>query len=144
MAEKSFEIVLTGEEGYRFAAELDGDLPPLGVDEPEPLGGGTGPSASRLLAVAVGHCLSASLLFCLGKARIEPSAFGTRVRVDIERNDRGRLRIGRIDVKLRPDVTAEDRARMDRCLELFEDFCIVTESVRGGIEVEVEVEPNVT
>lgn len=29
---------------------------------------------------------------------------------------------------------------MSRCLELFEDFCIVTERVRRGIMVTVEVE----
>jgi hypothetical protein len=30
---------------------------------------------------------------------------------------------------------------MRRCLELFEDFCTVTQSVRGGIDVQVQVEP---
>ena len=35
---------------------------------------------------------------------------------------------------------AEQR-RMRRCLELFEDFCVVTQSVRSGSEVDVAVEP---
>jgi hypothetical protein len=30
---------------------------------------------------------------------------------------------------------------MQRCLELFEEFCVVTQSVRAGIEVDVVVEP---
>jgi hypothetical protein len=29
---------------------------------------------------------------------------------------------------------------MGRCLDLFQDFCLVTESVRDGIAVDVEVE----
>lgn len=34
-----------------------------------------------------------------------------------------------------------DAGRLDRCLDLFEDFCIVTQSVRNGFDVEVEVNP---
>lgn len=30
---------------------------------------------------------------------------------------------------------------MRRCLELFEGFCVVTQSVRRGIDVDVAVEP---
>lgn len=37
--------------------------------------------------------------------------------------------------------TAEGRERMGRCLEIFESFCTVTESVRQGIDVKVSVEP---
>jgi organic hydroperoxide reductase OsmC/OhrA len=57
------------------------------------------------------------------------------------RNQRGRLRIGGLKVRLAPDVRAEDRERIGRCLDLFEDFCIVTQSVREGLKVEVEVVP---
>ena len=56
------------------------------------------------------------------------------------RNERGRLRIGEIRVRLAPDVAPEQRERMSRCLELFEDFCTVTQSIRQGIAVNVEVE----
>ncbi len=37
--------------------------------------------------------------------------------------------------------TALDKDRIGRCLELFEDFCVVTASVRKGVEVEVQVVP---
>jgi hypothetical protein len=40
-----------------------------------------------------------------------------------------------------PTVGAEMREKMGRCLELFESFCTVTQSVRHGIEVTVAVEP---
>lgn len=32
-----------------------------------------------------------------------------------------------------------DQARMARCLDLVEDFCLVTESVRSGTDVDVDV-----
>lgn len=48
--------------------------------------------------------------------------------------------IGEIRVRLAPEVAPEQRERMERCLDLFEDFCIVTESVRQGIQVDVEVD----
>jgi hypothetical protein len=58
-------------QGYKFKAEFDAEgIPDLTVDELKPLGENSGPNPSRLLlSVAVGHCLSASLLFCLSKAR---------------------------------------------------------------------------
>jgi len=59
----------------------------------------------------------------------------------IARNERGRLRIGSVRVRLAPELTPEQRERMGRCLDLFQDFCIVTESVREGIAVDVEVTP---
>ena len=103
------------------------------------LGAGRGPSAARLLAAAIGHCLGASLLFCLRKSRIEVEELRTTVEGTVVRNERGRLRVGAIRAKLAPEVAPGDRDRMGRCLELFEDFCIVTESVRQGIPVVVEV-----
>ena len=136
-----FEVALTLRDGYAFTVDFgEGAGPPLVVDELPPLGEANGPNPARLLAAAVGSCLSASLLFCLRKSRIEVSQLHTTVETTIARNERGRLRIGGMRVRLAPEVTAEQRARMGRCLDLFQDFCIVTESVREGIAVEVEVE----
>lgn len=134
------------EDGYRFLADLGEGLAPILMDEPPPLGQGDGPNASRLLGAAVGNCLSASLLFCLRKARVEVTGLTTEVVVVPVRNDAGRLRIGSIQVVLHPELAGGDgrgagEGRLKRCLELFEDFCVVTASVRGSIDVDVRVEP---
>jgi organic hydroperoxide reductase OsmC/OhrA len=92
-----------------------------------------------VLSAAVGNCLSESLLYCLRRARIEVTALRAEVEVTPTRNDRGRLRIGAIRVTLVPEVAPGAEGRYARCLELFEDFCVVTESVRGGIDVTVDV-----
>jgi organic hydroperoxide reductase OsmC/OhrA len=135
-----FTFALTLVDGYRFEVDFDDDLPSLLIDEPPPLGEGAGPNASRLLAAAVGNCLSASLLFCLRRARIDVRAMRTTVTGSVERNERGRLRIAGIQVRIEPVVDEDQQARMQRCLGLFEDFCVVTESVRRGIDVDVSVE----
>lgn len=141
MTEQAFDISMVLEDEYRF--DVDFALPgvaPLRMDEPEPLGGSEGPNAARLLAAAVGNCLSSSALFCLRKARVPVSGMRTEVRTTLGRNDAGRLRVHDIEVTLHPEVADEDQARMVRCMDLFEDFCLVTESVRKGIEVGVEVQ----
>lgn len=129
------------QEGYRFSTDFG--LPgvePYIIDEPPPLGDSAGPNASRVLAAAVGHCLSASVLYCLERAHIPVDGVHTVITGETARNERGRLRIGGLKVTIGLDVAEEDRARMQRCLGLFEDFCVVTASVRSGVAVEVEVE----
>ena len=144
MPEERFTVSVALQRDYQLLVNFDGmAVDPLLVDEPPPLGEGTGPNPNRMLAAAIASCLSASLLFCLRKSRIEVTELQARAEGELVRNQNGRLRIGRITVTLEPVVSAEDRARMDRCLGLFQDFCTVTESVRHGIEVDVAVEPAV-
>lgn len=142
MDDDASQISMELQKGYEFLVDFQQDgVAPLLVDEPPPLGEGHGPGASKLLAAAVGNCLSASALFCLGKAHVEVKGLRTTVSMTKVRNEQNRLRVGRIEVKIEPEVAEEDVPRMKRCLELFEDYCVVTQSVRGGIDVAVEVLP---
>lgn len=139
--EGSFSVTVTLERGYRF--EVDSGMPGaehFHVDEGPPLGEGSAPSPSRVLAAAMASCLASSLLFCLSKARIELRGLRVTARGTLVRNERKRLRVGGLHIELFPEVAAADEARMQRCLEIFEDFCVVTESVRAGIPVVVGVE----
>ena len=136
----TFELSLEHLDGYRFAVAFPGTgLPDLIADEPPPLGAGTGPNPARLLAAAVGDCLSASLLFCLQKSRVAVAGLRTHVTGTLVRNERNRLRIGKLEVAITLDAPEADRARVGKCVETFEDFCVVTATVRAGIEVAVTV-----
>lgn len=135
--DRSTTVRLTLEDGYRFRADFGPDLPALVMDEPAPLGSGSGPNAAALLGAAVGNCLGASLLYCLRRAHVDVPDLQTEVDVSVDRDSDQHLRVGTINVKLQPGVAAS--GRVDRCLELFQDFCIVTESVRSGIDVQVKV-----
>ena len=138
------EITTTLEQVKDYAFEVSFDkegLHPLTMDELKPLGTETGPNATRMLSGAVGHCLSASLLFCLQKSRIPVKHVSTKVHATLARNEAGRWRVKDIKVDIKADpVNEEDRERMKRCLDIFEDFCIVTQSVRKGINVQAAVQ----
>ncbi len=126
---------------YEFTVSFGKEsLGKLTMDEAAPVGTEKGPSASRILSSAVGHCLSSSLIFCLQKSRIPLKHVATKVHTTLVRNDAGRWRVQgiRVDINAEP-VNEQDRERMKRCLGIFEDFCIVTQSVRKGINVEVAV-----
>lgn len=138
--ESRFDVTVERAEDFRFSVDfgLEG-VETLEVDEPPPLGDGEGPNAARLLAAAVGNCLSASLVYCLSKAEADPDAVRATVTGELSRNHRGRLRIPELRVGLQVSGTEGSEKQMERCLELFEDYCIVTQSVRDGLDVLVEV-----
>ncbi len=141
MSEKSdFTLELEQLDGYQFRVRFDLDgVDDLVVDEPPPLGQGSGPNPSRMLALAAANCLSASLLYCVSRNRPPAGSLRARVHCRMARNDRGRLRIGGLAVTLEVDGELADAARMKRCLELFEEFCVVSASLRDGLPVAVEV-----
>lgn len=138
--EGTFEVTLSRHDKYQFDVDFqDASGTTLRMDEPEPLGDGVGPNAARVVAAAIGNCLSASLLFCLGKARIDVADVETRITGTVVRNESGRLRLGSLKVHIDPDVGDVPPEKLQRCLDIFEDFCLVTASVRDGLDVEVEV-----
>ncbi len=141
METREFALQLQLEEGFRFSVDFGQAFPPFTMDEPEPLGHGEGPNAARVLGAAIGNCLGASLLFCLQRSKVEVKELRIEVAGTIVRNEKGRFRIGGIRVRLMPGIAAADKERIERCLGVFEDYCIVTESVRKGIDVQVEVAP---
>lgn len=126
-------------EDFQFRVTFDEGMEELLMDEPEPLGAGEGPNASAVLSAAIGNCLSASLLFCLQKSRVDTRDVRTDVRTTVDRNERGRLRVQGTEVEILADVPDDDGARLERCLGMFEDFCIVTQAVRHGFDVQVTV-----
>jgi len=138
--EHAFGITLEQVSDYEFRVRFDETpVPDLITDEGSPLGRDAGPNPSRLLAAAVANCQAASLLFALRKYKNAPDHMKATARLQMSRNDEGRLRISHVAVDLHLAEKAETFQHLDRILEQFEDFCIVTQSVRQGIKVDVSV-----
>ena len=128
-------------DGYRFRVDFPGTKSEgFVMDEPAPIGNLDGPNASRVLAASVANCLSASLLFCLRRSKVEVDDVETEARPTVERNEEGYWRVKRIDVTIRAKLREPaDKDRVNRCTEIFENYCVVTGAVRNGIGVGVSV-----
>jgi len=144
--ERTHHVTVRLARGYEFVAEFDDipGTPAILFDEPEPLGTNRGPNAAAVLGAAVGNCLAASLAFCLRRARMDVEGLTADVTTHVTRNEKGRFRVTGIDVELSPELGADNHTSLERCEALFEDFCVVTASVKHGIPVKVMLKQDET
>ena len=139
-SEATGAVALVLQEGFRFT--VDFGLPGnsmLSTDVKPPLGEGAGPDSEQLLVSAVANCLSSSLLFSLRKFKNEGISMRTTARATLARNSEGRLRVAGIEVAIDLGAPASSLRLLERALSQFEDFCVVTQSVRAAIPVGVRV-----
>jgi len=100
-----------------------------------------GPNPSRMLGIAVLGCLSASFIFCLKKRKFSINDLDAQAEVVIVRNEKGFWRVRNIDVNIKPKIdTPEMKKRADQCRKMFEQYYTVTQAVREGIEVNVNLD----
>lgn len=133
-------VVLEQDGDYAFRVSFaDTALESLLTDEASPLGNDRGPNPARLLLASVANCLVASLLFALRKQKNQPGQLRAEITASLMRNADGRWRIPQAFVELQLPEGNEHYQHLDRVLAQFEEFCIVTQSVRQGIDVQVTV-----
>jgi len=140
MAENDFVAKVAQEQDYRFRVSFDlASAGGLEVDLGPPLGQASGPDPERLLAAAAANCLAASLLFALRKFKDNPGRITAEGTGRLVRNEQGRLRIERLKVAIQLSDKAEALPHLERSLGQFEDFCIVSQSIRQGIPIDLSV-----
>ena len=141
-AERHFGAHIEFIEGFKFKSQaFEGDLThgaPMISDEPDPIGSNAGPSTPSMLAIAVGHCLSASLVETLRHAGIHVTTLTTEAIAVVTPNADGNPRIKQINVTIRP-VLDKESGNIKRCIAVFENYCTVCQSIRPAIPVYVEV-----
>lgn len=137
MDKKPLTIELRLLENFLFEIDF-GEFGNIMTDESPPVGGGEGPEPSMMLAASVANCLAASLLFALRKYKSDPAGLRATVDIVTERVEKY-LRITGLQVKLHLESTRDELPGLDKALAQFENFCVVTQSVRQGIPTSVEV-----
>lgn len=137
MDEKHFTLKLKRIEHYLFQLDF-GEFGNILADEPEPLGGGEGPSPSAMLAASVANCLSASLIYALSRKKEDPGEMSAVVTGTTARVDKY-LRVTNVKVELQLGVAKGELSSLTSALEVFENYCTVTQSVRAGVQVDVEI-----
>ena len=136
-----FELKMVKTGPIEFKTIFDQDhFPELMFDEPERSGGANKyPNAARIVTAAMANCLSASLSFCLTKSKVEIEELTTKAKCIMGRNEDGRLRIKKIEVEIETKLDKEKEKKIQRCIDMFEKFCVVSQSLAEGIEIETKV-----
>ena len=80
-----------------------------------------------------------SLLFAFRKFKQEPEPIQCTVTAEVGRNADNRLRVLNMTARIQMGVAASALEQVDHVLAQFEEFCTVTQSVRQGIPISVEV-----
>jgi uncharacterized OsmC-like protein len=133
-------VKLTHQTGYQFLIDFGLDTPDLIVDEPPPLGGGAGPTPSRLLLAGIANCLVFSLLTALTKHQQDAPGLTAIATARTERNDAGRIRIVEVTITIRLGKADVEIANLETILGSFEQFSTISQSVQQGIQLHVCVE----
>ena len=138
--ERSGPIHLVLEQAYQFNVEFGlVDVPALVTDATPPLGQARGPDSEMLLVASVANCLCASLAFALRKFKNDSVSMSATASAQLTRNEQGRQRVQSIQVDIRLEAPASALRLWERALAQYEDFCVVTQSVRAAIPISVRV-----
>ncbi len=138
-----YEISMSRKDNYKFEVDFGKDsIHPLIVDEPEQIPGGenAGPMPSMLVATAVGHCLSGSLILCLSKMKTEIANIKTKVKVTRTCNDEGVWRISQLTINIEPEIENKNSIEYLKCLDAFKSYADTANSVEAGIPLKITVD----
>lgn len=138
--ETSGPIELSLDKDLRFCIDFGlAGVASIRTDAQPPLGGATGPDSEMLLMAAVANCLAGSLAFFLRKFQNKDIPIRASASGHLRPNEQGRMRMHGIAVDIHLRTAGASIRMLERALSQYEDFCVVTQSVRAGIPVAVRV-----
>ena len=111
------------------------------VDEPESFHGtDLGPSSVEYLLIGIGGCLATTFAYCLQKRSVDITKLDIIVDGKLAHVEpKKRLRLVNVDVTIRylPQKNTSLK-KINMCIEEFEEFCIVSQSIQNGFPINVE------
>lgn len=93
-----------------------------------------------LLGASIGNCLIGALLLCMSKKREKIEEIKAEVKISFKTTPEGYKRIDKIEVKMMTEGADTNSKNYKRCLEIFEQYATVNESVKAGIPITAEIE----
>jgi uncharacterized OsmC-like protein len=100
-----------------------------------------GGEARKLLAASLAECMFSTFASLLDWARVKYSKLRADVTVSTEKDERGRLCVGQVNVKIEVEIPGDEESqkRFRRAENLFKRGCLMSRSLERGIKVNYAV-----
>jgi organic hydroperoxide reductase OsmC/OhrA len=127
-----------GDLHIKFNSETMGDLVVKKAGVPKEKMGG---EARQLLAASLAECMLSTFASLLDWARVKYSKLRADVTVSTEKDEKGRLCVGQINVNIEVETPddEESQKRLKRAEALFKRGCLMSRSIERGIKVSYAV-----
>jgi len=127
-----------GDMLIKFNSETMDDLTVRKTGIPREKMGG---EARQLLAASLAECMCSTLISLLEWARVRYEKLHATVTVSTEKDERGRLCVGQIDVNIGLEIPKDEESmkRFRRAEGLFKRGCLMSRSLERGIKVNYKI-----
>lgn len=132
-----YELRLKRTEGSRAVIDSDGRPPLEGAPPPEFDGPPGLWSPEHLLLASASLCLMTTFMVVAGKSRLETGGYECRAEGTLDKTAEG-LVFTRILLRVTLTVAESEREKAQRLLETAKRHCIVSNSLKRPVELEVE------
>lgn len=101
-----------------------------------------GGEARRLLAASLAECMCSTFISILEWARVKYRNLNATVTVSTEKDERGSLCVGEIDVNIKVEIPKDEESmkRFRRAENLFKRGCLMSRSLERGIKVNYKID----
>ena len=100
-----------------------------------------GGEARQLLAASLAECMCSTFVSLLEWARVKYGGLHATVTVSTEKDERGRLCVGHLNVNIEVEIPndEESRKRFRRAENLFKRGCLMSRSLERGIKISYSI-----